>query len=126
VSGQDYEYRLEDIDMSGSSTFHYPEGTAPIISLISPTDGAMLNPVTIPVFQWNATDYDSFHFQYAYQGSGIQTFPIDSPAMSFTPSADSWADFANQLEEGETVYWRIEGKFEGEDNYSDVRQFTIE
>jgi RimJ/RimL family protein N-acetyltransferase len=129
VSDQNYEYRLEDIDMSGNSTFHYPEGT-PIISLISPADGAVFSSVTVPVFQWsNATGYDGFRFQYAYQASGIQTLPADkswSSATSFTPSASEWGSLVNQLTGGETVYWRIKGKINNtEENYSDVRQFTI-
>jgi RimJ/RimL family protein N-acetyltransferase len=129
VSSQDYEYRLEDIDTSGSSTFHYPVGTAPVISLISPADGVVLSSMTMPVFQWDATGYDGFRFQYAYPGSGIQTYPTDSwsSTMTFIPGADLWVNFVNQLELGETVYWRIQGKLgDAEDNYSDVRQFTVE
>ncbi|BAP54825.1 hypothetical protein THII_0528 [Thioploca ingrica] len=128
ILGQNYEYRLEDIDMSGSNTFHYPEGIAPMIDLISPVDGAILSAVTVPVFQWNTTNYDGFRFQYAYPGSEIQTFPMNSwnSTMSFTPNADLWTNFVNQLEVGETVYWRIQGKLDNsEDNYSDVQQFTI-
>ncbi len=47
--------------------------------------------------------------------------------MSFIPGTDLWTDFVNQLEAGETVYWRIQGKLDDtEDNYSDVQQFTVE
>lgn len=128
VLGQNYEYRLEDVNMFGNNTFHYPDGIAPMIDLMSPSDGAILSAVTVPVFQWNTTNYDGFRFQYAYPGSEIQTFPMNSwnSTMNFTPNADLWTNFINQLEIGETVYWRIQGKLDNsEDNYSDVRQFTI-
>jgi len=124
-ASQDFEYRLEDIDRFGNSTFHYPEGTAPLITLKSPADGAVFSPSTVPVFKWEAMGYESFRFQYAYPGSGIESLPW-SPLMDFEPAADSWASFARQLE-GETVFWRIKGKFgENEENYSDVWQLIVE
>ena len=126
-SDQNYDYRLENIDMSGYVSVYYPEGAAPVIRLISPANEAMLSSATVPVFQWHATDYKGFIFEYAYQGSGIKTLADTwNSATSFTPPADSWTDFANQLDDEETVSWRIKGQFGGaEANYSDVYQFTI-
>ncbi|TGN99669.1 hypothetical protein PN36_35185 [Candidatus Thiomargarita nelsonii] len=124
-ASQNFEYRIEDIDQFGNSTFHYPEGTAPLITLKSPADGAVFSPSTVPVFKWEATGYEGFRFQYAYPGSGIESLPW-SPLMDFEPAADSWASFAQQLE-GETVFWRIKGKLgENEENYSDVWQLIVE
>jgi len=124
-AGQDFEYRLEDIDLFDNSTFHYPAGTAPIITLKSPADGAVFGSSNVPVFKWEATGYEGFSFQYAYPGSGIESLPWSS-LMEFSPAADSWASFAQQLD-GETVFWRIKGKFgENEENYSDVWQLSVE
>ncbi|MEN8218167.1 MAG: hypothetical protein ABFS56_17710, partial [Pseudomonadota bacterium] len=125
-AGQDFEYRLEDIDQFDNSTFHYPEGTAPVISLKSPADGAVFGPSSVPpVFKWKATGYEGFSFQYAYPGSGIGSLPW-SPLMEFSVPAESWASIA-QLLKGKTVYWRIKGKFgETEENYSDVWQLIVE
>jgi hypothetical protein len=124
-ASQDFEYRLEDIDLFGNSTFHYPSGTAPVITLKSPADGAVFGPSRVPVFKWEATGYEGFRFQYAYPGSGIESLPF-RPLMEFEPAAESWASFAQQLK-GETVFWRIKGKFgDTEENYSDVWQLIVE
>lgn len=124
-ASQDFEYRLEDIDQFGNSTFHYPAGTAPVITLKSPADGAVFSSSTVPVFKWEATGYEGFSFQYAYPGSGIESLPF-RPLMEFSPAAESWASFAQQLK-GETVFWRIKGKFgSSEENYSDVWQLIVE
>jgi len=124
-AGQDFEYRLEDIDQFDHSTFHYPAGAAPVITLKSPADGAVFGPSSVPVFKWEAMDYEGFSFQYAYPGSGIQSLPW-SPLMEFEPAAELWASFAQQLR-GETVYWRIKGKFgSSEENYSDVWHLIVE
>jgi hypothetical protein len=122
---KNFEYRLEDIDQFGNSTFHYPAGTAPVITLKSPADGAVFSSSTVPVFKWEATGYEGFSFQYAYPGSGIESLPF-RPLMEFSPAAESWASFAQQLK-GETVFWRIKGKFgSSEENYSDVWQLIVE
>ena len=124
-ASQNFEYRIEDIDRFGNSTFHYPEGTAPLITLKSPADGAVFGASTVPVFKWEAMGYEGFSFQYAYPGSGIESLPF-RPLMNFEPAAESWANFAQQLK-GETVFWRIKGKLgENEENYSDVWQLIVE
>lgn len=125
-SGQNYEYRLEDIARTGHSTFHYPDGSAPVITLLNPADNALFSPAMVPVFSWEATDYDGFRFQYAYPGSGIQSVPTWSTATTLTPSTETWLNFAEPLV-GETVYWRIQGKIgENDENYSDVWQLIVE
>ncbi len=98
------EYRLENIDRFEYGSVYYPEGAAPAIRLISPANEAVLSSATAPVFQWDATDYEGFIFEYASQASGIKRITDTwESATSFTPPANSWAYFANQLDEGTSL-----------------------
>lgn len=134
-SGQSYEYRLEDVDLHGYSTYHYPDNTSTVgvwqVWLVEPANGEQLTRETVPTFSWNSDDsHHQFKIQWAYSGgTEIYESPVEgwTLATTFTPSAETWAAFADWvLIEEVTVYWRAAGIDEnGNVSHSEVWHFEI-
>ena len=111
VKGQTYYYKLQDVDRSGSSTFHGPVSvTAGGLSLVSPQDGLSVSSST--AFEWEGVAIKRAHVEFSRSaafGSKILRFSIANGQVSFTPTKAQWKRITAFAGTGNTVAWRVTG-----------------
>ncbi len=124
VWGETYFYKLEDIDFSGTSTFHGPisaNAAGFSIALRSPLNDTPFRRRTPPTtFQWADTGLDHFRIQFSSGpgfGPGTITLPLSKKGgaswvrgNTYTPAATEWNRVA-QLgwNRKSRIYWRVYG-----------------
>jgi len=127
--GVTYYYKLEDIDIFDVSTFRYPVSSSPAeVLIIEPAPNAVFTPDTPPRFEWSDDRYSEFKFQFSDDnGRTIHEIPADKwmEETSITPQAAAWKEYAQTIK-GQIILWRVVGKNEQEQAFSEVRRLTIE
>jgi len=125
VLGQEYEYRLEEIDNLAQSVF-LPETVNLNVVLKTPANGVTLLAESVPVFSWDGSGV--FIFQFSVEGTGeISSWPSTgwTTQTQLAPSAMTWATFTNQ-NSGKKVFWRVLALTEADEVvYSEVRWVRI-
>lgn len=125
TEGSTYDYKLEDIDTEGVSTYHGPvSATAGYIRLLSPENGAEVKAnETPPTFDWESSPFDRFAVQFSRHPdarSETVSFPLAKPRKdgkhrwtketSYTPSAKEWRQITRLARKEGMVYWHVVGK----------------
>ncbi|MEN8221237.1 MAG: hypothetical protein ABFS56_33785 [Pseudomonadota bacterium] len=127
TDGVVYYYKLEDIDIFDVSTFRYPVSSSPDkVLIIEPAQNAV--PDTPPIFEWSDDRYSEFKFQYSDDnGRTIHEIPADGWMREtfLTAPAAAWKEYA-QTRKGQIILWRVVGKNEQGQTFSEVRSLTIE
>ena len=137
--GFTYYYKLEDIDYSGTSTFHGPVSATvsdEAILLLSPEDGSYVSDFTPPTFEWDGADLVRFKLRFSTDPTfkkKVIVVPLDQKKRivwieeeSYTPSPKEWRGISRLGRKGQTVYWRVYGEDEvGEGYTSDVFGFSM-
>ena len=123
--GLTYYYKLEDIDYSGTSTFHGPV-TAVLsnnaILLLSPENGASVSAFTPLTFEWDGAGIVRFKLQFSSDPAfkkKVIVVPLDEKKrivwiekQFYTPSQKEWRRILRLGNKGKTVYWRAYGEDE--------------
>ena len=128
--GLTYFYELEDIDYSGTSTFHGPVSATlsdDAILFLSPEDGTFVSPFTPPTFEWDGAGLIRFKLQFSSEPNfqeKVLTLPPDKNKRIswieeefYTPSSKEWRGISRLGRKRQTVYWRVYGKNEAGESY---------
>lgn len=125
TEGSTYDYKLEDIDTEGVSTYHGPvSATAGYIHLLTPENGAEVKAnETPPTFDWESSPFDRFAVQFSRHPdarSETLSLPLAKPKKdgkhrwtketSYTPSAKEWRQITRLARKEGMVYWHVVGK----------------
>jgi len=132
-NGAIYYYKLEDIDISGKSTFHGPVSASPTdIIPIWPPDRE-LPPSDASLFSWSSTGSISFKVEIStnpsFTDSGMLTFPearwTSGNSLWLTPR--EWEIVLSKAQQsGGQLFWRVRAKSQdGREIYSDWKRFGI-
>jgi len=126
-----YFYELEDIDYSGTSTFHGPVSATlsnEAILLLSPEDGASVSPVVPQTFEWDGATLSQFKLQFSTDPTfkkKVMVLPPDDKkqivwieGLSYTPRSKEWRGIERLGSKGKTVYWRVYGENEAGEGYT--------
>jgi hypothetical protein len=127
--GVTYYYKLEDIDRFGNSTFQYPTSSGPNeVLIIEPASDVVFTINTLPKFKWRDDRYNEFKFQFSDDnGQTFHEIPADRwmEKSSFTPQVVDWQEYA-KARKGQVILWRVVGRNEHGQAFSEVRRLTIE
>jgi len=137
AEGCTYFYKLEDVDTSGTSTFHGPVAvTLGKITPFAPPDGARAI-VKIPLwFDWDGGPFGSFRLEFSASAdfaTSVFAIPATSggtvtwlPATSYLPKAKEWEQIIDLARPTGKVYWRVRGiTLNGAEAVSAVRQIRL-
>lgn len=137
VGGATWFYKLEDVDLSGASTFHGPIAVGPevqAITLLSPADAASFRRTPPPVFQWSDSGLDRFQVEFSRRSDfsgGTITLPIAKrkgtawvSGNAYRPTPSEWAKVSRLFKKASRLYWRVHGT-DGSGNASTSEVFRL-
>jgi hypothetical protein len=120
--GGSYQYKLEDVDLSGVGTLHGPvKASVGGITLVSPERGARVSGNRAVQFDWESVPYDRFRIEFskradftskalilpARRANGQRGWLKEPP---YTPTKAEWARIKKIAARNGVVYWRVLGK----------------
>ncbi len=123
TAGKSYSYKLEDIDLNGTSTFHGPvTATAGDLTPLTPKDGTTFSTRSAPQFGWTAYPFDRFRLQFCtlddFSGKVVE-LPLATKSRtawltseSYTPTDKEWAAVKSLAgKKGGVIWWRVVGAY---------------
>ncbi len=125
--GQVYDYKLQDLDRNGTSTFHGPvTATLGYIKLLAPKDQAALSARRPAPFHWQSMPFNQFRLQFCHRAdfkSRVVTLPLSANRRmagtaergwirepAYIPTAQEWQEVRDLSPRGRPIYWRVFGE----------------
>jgi len=134
-AGKLYFYKLEDIDIKGTSTMHEPVSASfGEIAILSPDDGKSFNKGLLPDFKWRKEGFAKFKFQLSTSpdfAQGDNTLTISKGEKNLGKQASlklgkKSLQWLRTKAKDNTIYWRIIGEnSNGKKSLSEVRTFSL-
>jgi hypothetical protein len=137
VGGASWYYKLEDVDLSGASTFHGPIAVGAetqAITLLSPPDAAYFRRTPPLVFQWSESGLDRFRVEFSRRpdfSGGTISLPIAKKKGTawvsgnpYRPTPSEWAKVSRFFKNASSLSWRVHGT-DGSGNTSTSSAFRL-
>ena len=133
-NGMIYYYKLEDIDISGKSTFHGPVSAIPNdIIPIWPPDREVI-PSDSGLFSWSSSRSYSFKVEISPGPSFPASETLSFPEEGWISGNSLWLNLMNwekvvqkAQQSGGQLFWRLRAKNEnGREVFSDWKRFAVE